>query len=239
MNLATARDWAKSFVRDASKENKPNVDRAIRLACSEFVKISKCVTVAGSVTLTANSAVFNVSALLATGFRSDRFIDCYVDGYANPITVVDYPALNEMIVCGTSASPTPTHVAFPTPLSNGKLFPTPGATLTATLRYNQPFGITVSGTFAESWTEGTDDADTLAGVLNVEEDYIMPVLAQGAAAILKAPTPEAAYGSREWAKFVAYCGQSLGAASTGGSSIQRRSSRDLRRRPRRVIYESY
>lgn len=229
MNLTTARAFVSSAVRDGSSESATNIDQAIQAACDRFCRLAKCVIKTDSVAITEDSTSFPLAVPLANGFRPERVLDAWITGEPDPLALIDYGTLNTL-AANDDGTGVPTRLAFLDNTGNGLLWPTPNDDFTAKLRYWQPFGITVSSVFSTSWTPGTADADTLAGTLNIPDDVIKPVLYEGAAAILKGPSPEVAYASAAWARFLDYCREMAGSGNLGARTMQRGRASDQYRR---------
>jgi hypothetical protein len=121
---------------------------------------------------------------------------------------VDYPTVARLAARDESTG-VPTRLAFLDTTSDGLLWREPGDDYTAKLRYWLPFTI---------WTPGDDD-DTQ---LNLPDDVLIPVLIEGAAAVLKGPSPESAYAREAWGRFEAYCLRMAGAGTLGARVVQSR-----------------
>lgn len=237
MDITTARAWVLDAVRDQSGVETTQVDRATMHACREFCRLTRAITRTDDITITSGSSAFPLTVPIANGFRRERILRVWIDGQARPISVIGYPDLNELIAEGVAEEGYPTHLAIVSDTATaGVLWPTPAAAYTGKLSFWQPFGTTKSSTFATSWVPGT--TSDLDAVLNIPDDLIAPVLTFGAAALIRTPSPEVAFGTEAWARFLAYCVECEGSMNTGRKSIQRVSARDARP-PRRVIREVF
>jgi hypothetical protein len=231
MTVEAARAWVRNAVRDGTDdtaEGAANVDRAIMLAGNHFCRATRYVKRTDSVAITSGSTVFPLAASIAAGFLPERILDAWVGGQPDPLRIAGYAELNTLAADGAyEGTGAPTRLAFLDNASDGLLWPTPAASYTARLRFWQPF---------TTWTIGGTDGGTLATQLNIPTDVIMPVLNDGAAAILKGPSPEKAFGSQAWGRFLAYERQMTGAGGLGERTVQRNSAYG-RPLPRRVILE--
>lgn len=230
MTVEAARLWVRNACRDSvdtTAENVANIDRAIQLVGNHFCRATKYVKRTDSVAITNASTAFPLAASIAAGFLPERKLDAWIDGQPDPLRFASYAELNTLAANGSVGGSAPTHLAFLDNASDGLLWPTPGAAYTARLRFWQPF---------TTWTLGAEDAGTLATQLNLPDDVIMPILSDGAAAILKAPSPEKAFGSQAWGRFLAYERQMMGAGGLGERTVQRNAAHP-RPLPRRVILE--
>lgn len=234
MNLKDARDFVRQFSRDAEDDvlySPADIDRAIQYAGDHFCRATKCVRTTTTSPLTSGDPTVPLSTPIATAnFKAERLIDAYIIGQPvdssvpTALEVTDYPDLNGR-QSSTATTGTPYLLAFKD-AATAFVYPTPDQAYTLTLSYWLPF---------TRWTPGQASG---AVVLNIDDEYIQPVLAEGACAVLKGPSPDAAYASAAWTRFLDYEKRMSNAGHLGARVVNMRSGFDGVR-PRRILKPNY
>ena len=112
MYVSEARAHVRQFARnalDSTLYSESDIDRAIMLVGTRFVRKTKCLPVLDSKTLIADSAVLDLSSIV--GFRPELLLAMYLSTVGTPLKVVDYTELLTHSIEDASTG-TPTEVAF-------------------------------------------------------------------------------------------------------------------------------
>lgn len=211
MNVQTARDWVRQFARDAgdsSNVSDAEIDRAILTVGQRFCRETRCLRTASTVTLTADSSTANIAAMVTAGFTPEQIIDAYIDGQAEPLSIVDYTDINARL-SDEPATSVPQGIAFPT-ATTCKVYPTPDLAHVLTIRWWQAF---------TTWTPG--DGASAGTSLSIPEKYLPDILTYGAPAVLQASDPKHKYASESWKKYLEYEHKMKSAGTLGTKVILR------------------
>lgn len=169
MNLASARDFVRQFARnagDSSIHPDANIDRAIQLACDEFLRRTRLLRTVSTLSLSLGSAALPA---LPTGFRPERLIRAYIAGQGE-LDVTDHATLAARRLAYNETG-LPEIVAF-TSWTSGEVYPTPGSAYTLSLLWHEPM---------VTWTPGAAGSSVTP---NIPDDQLRPILCWGATAYL-------------------------------------------------------
>lgn len=206
MDLNTAREWVRRGLRDGNDEGQyrnADVDRAIMYAGQHFARKTRSLRHAVAVTLAGGASTIDLTAAIAAGFRPERLLDITVTAPAQrePVRTTDYIALNATFADTPDASGPPQSIAF-LDWVTCRVFPAADVAYTLQLRFWRPF---------TTFEPGTEDAVTL----NVPDDLLPQVLADGAAGHLASPRLEKGQGNAPWQRFLAFCDEQRGTGDYG------------------------
>lgn len=211
MTITQARSWLRQFATDSDSTRYTNeeIDRCIQFAGNEFCRRTRCVRAVSTISITEGDDTPSIAAAVTAFFRPERLIDFLIVGQETIPAVVDYADYNQWTTEDPSTG-TPAIIAF-LDAATMYVWPVPDDDYTAKLRFWLPF---------TEWTAGAEDG---SATLNLPNDYLHSVLTFGAAAVLKAPSKESAFGSASWQQFEKYIQQFKGAGTVGPRVVHRNS----------------
>jgi hypothetical protein len=235
MNVQTARQYVQQFARSAGSTDEYPVielDRAIKMACDEFISESKYLKTVDTLTLTSGS---DALPTLPTGFRPERLLSAYLTGsnvtvsggisrdsswpgyYLDDSTreytgearraalnISPYERLLDLKY-GIGESSQPTSIAFSSHTA-GIVYPTPDENFTLVLRWVG---------FVTTWTDGATDSTTVATTINLPDDILRFILTYGATSYLQHTEPTAGYAAQSYQKFKGFIERHKNAGSLG------------------------
>lgn len=202
MDVGEARTMLRSAIRDGESSDQFSdfdIDVAIQYAGSHFCRETRVLKQVDSVTITADSSDFPLTAPLADGFAPERVLAVFIPGQEEPLSIIDVVNFESIRAANTQQGK-PCYLAF-TSLTTAQLFPTPTESTTAKLIWYLPF---------TDWDAGDEDDTT---ELNLSKEHMLKVINDGAAAIAKAPSPEDAFKTISWQRFDTYCKSQRGAGA--------------------------
>lgn len=226
VTIAQARSYLTAFARNAGDNTTYPVlmqDLAIFGILSDFIRITRCVRQANSVSLVASNSAVDFTAV--TGFKPSRIksvsVNTTADYSASDVARgVDPVGLDEVLQlqgeCGTTSTGTPRKIAFSADAS-GIVFPTPKAAGTMAVIW---YPLVTPWTFGQSG--GTD--------LVIPADHVVRVLQTGGPAALQFNDPEHGYAGPAFTAYRNYRDSMRGADDAGAKSFQRQPVDILRRR---------
>lgn len=219
MTLTEARDWITQFLRSGastSDYSAADKDRGLITVCEQFARKTRCVQVAGTVALAADSAVADCSAL--TTFRPERILSAHLTTEECELELPGYQNVHQHQIRCTGTGK-PRRLAFETTTAtSGIVHPTPDAVYSLRVKWWEPF---------VSFTAGTGTPDTIS--LNIPRDFMPQILSLGVPSALQANHPSHGYAGESWKKYLAYEASMAGAGNTGDKVVIRTSRRDLER----------
>jgi hypothetical protein len=174
-NSVELEDFTRQFVRQAQSSDmysRAQVHRAWQLAADEWMRLTHATKTAGTVTLTANSAVMPVAP---TGWKPEYAIEQYViraGVLVNPdFTFLDYPNVLRKQYEYQNQTGTPQYFAYPDLTNAGICTPTPNYAFTVYFWYWQPF---------TSWVAGLNCAS-----FNLPDEHLRIIATDGAEAFMQ------------------------------------------------------
>lgn len=211
MTVTEARDWITQFLRSGaatSDYSAADKDRGLITVCEQFARMTRCVQVAGTVALTAASAVADCSGL--TTFRPERIMSAHLVTKACELQLPGFEDVHRrQIECPRSGAPE--RLAFETTTAtSGIVYPTPDVNYNLRIKWWEPM---------ITFTPGTVTPDAIT--LNIPRDYLPQILSLGVPSALQANHPSHGYAGESWKKYLAYEAAMAGAGNTGARVLVR------------------
>lgn len=203
MDLGEAITILRSSIRDGESSDAfsyVDCQIAIQAAGNTFVRIAKPLKTVSTVLLQANSEDADLTTPLAAGFTPERVLAVYIPGQEETLQIMDIVNVEAMKALNNETG-NPQFFAFKD-ATHAIVFPVPTEAVELKMVWHKPF---------PEW-EISDEADDTLQML-LPRELMINVITQGAAAYAKASSPEDAYKSAEWAKFIQWCRQNTGAGA--------------------------
>lgn len=182
---------------------------AIRALLEDFVRRTRCVTKVDTFAITSGSTTVTLAGI--TGMHTERINEIWISGDKhNRIAVSDITEVDEWLACSTNTHQ-PCKIGFTTTAGVGRVFPTPDANYTASVRWWPD---------VTAWTPGDTGVASLA--LNIPGDLARSAVYKGGIWFMQKNQPEhAKIVDQSQTEYEAFVTRNMGAGNLGVRSLTR------------------